>query len=193
MADLNISLAVVDGPGLHVSLDRGMHVATLRYFQPTGEFGARAAEAVGIPLPTVLKVSASTTFDHDGIAVLAWRSPTETFLLCASNGAFENIKRLCFSSNDGYLIDQTGGLSVLRASGARIADLFSRIGNIAALPGPGESKRSLMADIPALAVRPDEGDTYVVVDRLYREHLMNWIRETAADLLINRSKTDLLE
>jgi len=38
-----------------------------------------------------------------------------------------------------------------------------------------------------------EGDTYLVVDRLYREHLMNSIRETAADLLISRSKADVFE
>jgi hypothetical protein len=64
--------------------------------------------------------------------------------------------------------NQTAGLSVLSASGARFDDLFSRIGNIAALWKPGESKRSLMADVPALTVRPDEGDTYLVIDRLYR-------------------------
>jgi|GEM_PF-1384877 len=192
MVDPNRSLEPVEGPGLRVSLDRDVRVAALRYFHPTGDFAARAADAAGMPLPTALKASASTTADHHTLVVLAWRSPTETILLCGSRSAFENIQRLCCSADDGCFIDQTGGLIVLHASGARFADLFSRIGNIVALPGAGESKRSLMADVPVLAVRQDGGDTYLILDRLYREHLMNWIRETAADLLTSTSEETLV-
>ena len=75
----------------------------------------------------------------------------------------------------------TGGLQVLRLTGDRIADLLCRLGGTACVPGAGEARRSRLADVPVLALCVRAGETLLVVDRGYAEHLLLWIRETLLD------------
>jgi sarcosine oxidase gamma subunit len=84
--------------------------------------------------------------------------------------------------NDGCVIDQTGGLLVLRAKGERIGELLARVGGHGALPTLGEARRSRMAEIPVLAIQVQADETLLVVERVYAEHLMNWLRVNAADV-----------
>jgi sarcosine oxidase gamma subunit len=181
------SIATIDGRRIRAYEDRDIHLAALRYFQSSGIFALRAADAIGVQIPSDLKCNASTDGGDDRAAILAWRSPTETILLCASTAAFANIERLCPSLEDGCFIDQTGAMSVIRVGGAGLEEFFSRLGNSVAFPKPGESTRSLLADVPVLSVRVEEGEILFIVDRYFGEHLMSWIRKSAADLFIATS------
>lgn len=177
MVELN--LEPIAEAGIRVSVDSSVRVASLRYFESTGEFGTRVADAA-LALPTALTATCSKL--RGGILFLAWRRPTEALMLCASHVAFEEIQSRCSPSIDGCFIDQTAGIAVLRAGGDRFADVFLRLGTCVAPPEPGESKCCLLADVAAMAVCVDPGETYLFVDRIYLEHLLSWIRATAADL-----------
>lgn len=181
MADTLSREATIEADGLHVRVDPGVHVASLRYFDANGVFAAAVRSVVGIGLPGVLQATKAAASSGDGAFILAWRSPTETLLLGADGERFSNAKATLAEAEEGCLVDQSGGLWVLRLSGERVFDLLARLGGSASAPKIGEARRSRLADVAVLAlcVRPDE--TLLVIDRVYAEHLLAWIRETAAD------------
>jgi len=174
--------AFVTGTGLadlSVQVEEGTEVASLRYFSPGGEFARRAAQAVGAPLPgTQAAISAA-----DGALILAWRSPTETVCVAQEGEALRGLLSGLPASSEGYALSLTGGLTVLRLAGARVAGLLARLGGSASLPAAGESRRSRLADVPVLAigVPAAAGEVLLLVDRAYAPHLLGWIRETVAD------------
>jgi sarcosine oxidase gamma subunit len=88
----------------------------------------------------------------------------------------------CRKLTEGIFIDQSDGICVLRARGPRTRDLLVRLGDSNSVPHAGEAKRSRLGDVPVLAVGRGEDEVWLIVDRVYREHLLNWIGETAADL-----------
>ena len=172
-------LLPIEARGISVSLDRSMHAASLRYFDSDGSFARQVRASIGAPLPDRL---CATLTPSSGESVMAWRSPTETLLLCADEALLKKLESDLASCADGCVVVQTGGARVLRASGARIAALIDRIGGQGVLPALGEARRSRLADIAVLAIQVQRDDMLLVVERVYAEHLMDWIRVTAADL-----------
>ena len=170
-------MAPIEGAGLAVRGEEGMQVATLRYFEAGGAFAAAVREATGAPLPGPLEAVESA----DGQLTLAWRSPTETLLLTPSAEWLAQLEARLASVPEGCLVDLSGGLKVLRVVGERVAELLCRLGGTASVPRPGEARRSRLADVPALALSVRPGETLLLVDRAYAEHLMGWIRETLLD------------
>lgn len=168
----------MEGAGLAVRLEPSMGAATLRYFESGGAFAAAVREATGVPLPQPLEAAQSS----DGQLTLAWRSPTETLLLTMSGQQLTELEERLASSREGCLVNLSGGLKVLRATGERPADLLCRLGGTASVPRPGEARRSRLADVPVLALCLAPGEVLLVVDRVYAEHLTGWIRETLLDL-----------
>jgi heterotetrameric sarcosine oxidase gamma subunit len=163
--------------GLSVRVDEALQVATLRYFAPDGEFAAALREVAGLALPqTQQALSAS-----DGQLILAWRSATETLCLAGDPARLAQIAARLAGLADGCLVSLSGGLRIVRVSGARMRELLCRLGGTGSIPRPGEARRSRMADVPVLAVSLTAGETLLVVDRAYTEHLMGWIRETLLD------------
>ena len=72
--------------GLHVEALPGVQVASLRYFDRAGSFGGVLQQALGQPLPqpqraTLIAAGAAAA------SLLAWRSPTETLMLCSGAAA----------------------------------------------------------------------------------------------------------
>ena len=166
----------LQGAGLTVHRDETLQVATLRYLEAGGAFARAVHEATGVALPQVLRATSA----RGGELILAWRSPTETLLL-AGEAALSELEARLAQAADGCLVNLSGGLKVLRVRGEGIADLLCRLGGTGSIPQPGEARRTRMADVPVVAVSLTAGETLLVVDRAYAEHLMGWIRETLLD------------
>jgi heterotetrameric sarcosine oxidase gamma subunit len=181
MVDTLSREATIEADGLHVSVDRKVHIASLRYFDADGVFAAAVRSVVGMALPGVLQAAMVPASSGAGAFILAWRSPTETLLLGIDGERFSNVVAALADAGEGCIVDQSGGLWVLRVSGERVFDLLARLGGSASAPKIGEARRSRLADVAVLAlcVRPDE--TLLIVDRVYVDHLLTWIRESAAD------------
>ena len=173
--------ATIGAPSLRVSLDLTVHVASLRYFDPEGSFAATVRSVVGVALPGVLQ---SARASDDGGCILAWRSPTETLVLDTDAERFSSLKVALAYARDGCIVDQSGGLWVLRASGGRVSDLLTRLGGSASVPKIGAARRGRLADVSVLALCVEPDETLLVVDRVYSQHLLAWIRETEADFEI---------
>ena len=183
MADTHHSLHAVEAPGLSVWLDSDMRVASLRYFARDGSFVQKVQASIG-PLPDPLCATRGVPLSGES-AILAWCSPTETLLLCADEALLTRLESDLASAKDGCLVVQTGGTRVMRARGARVADLFARIGGQGVLPGLGEARRSRLAEIAVLAIQVQIDETLLIVERVYAEHLLDWMRVSATDLEIS--------
>jgi hypothetical protein len=179
-------LSPVEAPGVRVSLDQGMHVASLRYFDPSGAFPRTVQASIGTQLPDRLCATYVSRRTGAEKAVLAWCSPTETLLVCDEAALIAQLLVDVATLNDGCVVDQTGGTWVLRATGEGVADLFARMGGQATLPASGAARRGRLADIPVLALQVQPGEILLIVERLYVEHMMGWIRASAADLRISQ-------
>jgi heterotetrameric sarcosine oxidase gamma subunit len=177
MAEATGAIERLEGAGVSVHLDDAMQTAALRYFAGDGAFAAAVRELTGLALPQVLQAVRTA----DGQLLLAWRSPTETLCLTHSRARLWNLEAKLTGVADGCLVNLSGGLRVLRVTGERIADLLCRLGGTASIPLPGEARRSRMADVPVLALSLRAGETLLVVDRAYADHLCAWIRETLLD------------
>ncbi|MBV9316602.1 MAG: hypothetical protein JOZ34_03985, partial [Gammaproteobacteria bacterium] len=92
----------------------------------------------------------------------------------------ELIERLA-AVGDGYAVDLSGGLRIVRLTGARSAELICRLGGAASVPAVGEARRSRMADVAVLALSVRNGETLLAVDRAHLPHLLGWVRETLLD------------
>ncbi len=170
----------VETAGLSMRPRTDLVVAVLRYFNAAEELPPSVAEVVGGALPAPLQAIAYTA--GGSALTLAWRTPTETLLLCADGAVFEALaQRVNAASAWGCFVDQTGGLTVWEITGGRTRDLLERLGSAASMPQLGEARTSRMADLSVLALRLDEAATLLVVDRLYAQHLLGWVEEIIAD------------
>jgi Sarcosine oxidase, gamma subunit family len=177
MAEASARMEGMKASGLTVRSAEPMQAAALRYFETGGGFARAVRDATGVALPPVLGAVEAGA----GELTLAWRSPTETLLLTPSAARLAQLEEQLAGAGDGCLVNLTGGLKVLGVTGDRIADLLCRLGGTASVPAPGEARRSRLADVPVLALCVRAGETLLVVDRAYTEHLMGWIRETLLD------------
>lgn len=193
--------AAIEVKGLTVDGIRGMHVASLRYFNPAGNFAGAVRERIGSALPQPLRADSatlgstavgsttlvsttlvSTTQGGDSKFILAWRSPTETLLLSADPDAFAHLRESLASVPDGCMVDQTGGLCAVRVSGGRAGDMLLRLGSGASIPALGEARSSRLADLQVMTLCVQPGTLILLVERVYLAHLLGWMRTTAADL-----------
>jgi hypothetical protein len=177
MADATGAIERLEGGGLSVHLDDAMQTAALRYFAGDGAFAAAVRELTGLALPKVLQAACTA----DGQLLVAWRSPTETLCFTGSAARLSDLEAKLTGVADGCLVNLSGGLQVLRVTGDRIPDLLCRLGGTASVPRCGEARRSRMADVPVLALCVRAGETLLVVDRAYTQHLMGGVTETLLD------------
>jgi hypothetical protein len=175
-------LKPIEVPSLHVSVVHGAHVVSLRHFDSEGQF-ARAVEGIiGAPLPGLLATELATRSPPRYWAILAWQTPTEALLLCDDELPIEKLSAEVSALTDGCVIDQTGGMKVLRMSGEGVQSMVARISGQATYPQIGQARRGRFADVPVLALQAHPGEILLVVERLYMEHLMESIRVSAGDL-----------
>jgi heterotetrameric sarcosine oxidase gamma subunit len=171
----------VEIDGLSVTIEQGLQIASLRYFDAAGGFAATVRETIGRPLPEPLQVSKADGATSDADIMLAWRSPTETLLLGKDGAAFAQLERRLASAQDGCMVDQTGGIRVLRLQGRRAGDLLLRLGAATAIPGLGEARSGRLAELHVLTACVRAGQYLLLVERVYAKHLLDWIGATAAD------------
>jgi heterotetrameric sarcosine oxidase gamma subunit len=171
----------VEIEGLSVTVEHGLHIASLRYFDAAAGFAATLREAIGRPLPEPLHASTAEGATPDAHIILAWRSPTETLILSNHGAAFAELERRLASAVDGCMVDQTGGIHVLHLQGRRAGDLLLRLGAATAIPGLGEARSSRLAELQVLVACVQTGHYLLLVDRVYAKHLLDWIGTSVAD------------
>ncbi len=167
--------------GFSLSVDQRVSIAALRYFT-SATVAALVRELSGLQVPGIgqaLSGGPSHSAAEDWI--LAWRSPTETLVLCTDSAALATLAARLAEATDACLVDQTGGIWVLRLTGARVPDVLVRLGSERAMPAVGEALTSRLAELTVTALRVQEQEIVLLVDRLYADHLLAWIRETIAD------------
>jgi heterotetrameric sarcosine oxidase gamma subunit len=175
--------SVVEGDGLRVTGLPGQ-VASLRYFDRMGRFAETVREALGMPLPQALRATARDLRRAAGV-ILAWRSPTEALLLCGDHDrpAFAELQRRLAGAADGSMVDQTGGIRGYRLEGQRAQDLLHRMGAVTTIPGLGEARSGRLAELQVLAACVQAGEFLLWVERVYADHLVEWMRATVADFI----------
>jgi hypothetical protein len=184
MVDLSDPPSAIAASGIGVSLDSQLRVASLRYFDFAGEFADAVTSVIGTRLPETRCATIVSHGANAGAVIMAWRRPTETLLLCEDLSPLQQLRSIVDDTSYGCVIDQTGGEWPLRVTGEGAEQLFSRIAGEGAVPLLGESRRSRLAEVPVLALQVQAGEYIFVVDRVYGEHLMAWIRVVAADIKI---------
>jgi len=172
-------LPPIEADGISVEGMQSIQVAALRYFEATGPFAGAVQDCVGAPLPPPL-TAAATHAPGGAQCILAWRSPTETWLLCDDPAAFAEMQERLLSPA-GCMVNQTGGLCALRLRGAKVRDLLLRLGASASVPGVGEARSSRVADLHVLIISLEADDWILMVERVYVAHLLEWIGKTIAD------------
>ena len=177
----------IEADGLSVSIDCEYWAASLRYFDSQGSFAAVLRNVLGTPLPEPLRAM-RTQAPIRGEApvnslpfILAWRSPTETLLLSKDALAFAQLEGEFVASADGCMVNQTGGLCVLRVQGRSTDYLLTRLGAMSAIPGMGEARTGRFAELQATAVRVAADEVLLIVERVYADHLLEWVAVTAGD------------
>jgi hypothetical protein len=182
MVDPPLGSAAIEAEGLSVSVESGCQLASLRYFDDKGSFAAAVSEAVGRALPEPLRAVQTADPASDKHFLLAWRSPTETLLLCRNRIMFAELERRLADATDGCMVDQTGGLCVIRSGGRRVRDLWLRLAGAAGIPRLGEALSGRCAEVQVLTLCIQEGEFVSLVERVYAAHFLEWARRTAADL-----------
>jgi sarcosine oxidase gamma subunit len=162
--------------GLSVALDTSMQVGALRYCEP-GTLAAEVVRVLGSSLPIPGQVLLTSADEW-----LAWRSPTETLVLCGEDSqTLVRLSAALAGAPDACLVDQTGGIWILRVRGPRTTDLLLRLGATTAVPALGACRIGRLAEITVASLCVSDGEVLLLVERLYAEHLLAWIRETIAD------------
>lgn len=162
-----------DVPSAGASVDSSVRIASLRYHDPHGAFAA-ALLPLGLPLPRPLRcvVAGSAAGSTD---ILAWRSPTETVWISDSSPRFDVFRRAFSATDAGCLIDQTHGRGLIRLHGAAARSL-AHLGSGFAEIEVGTVRIGRMADIAVLACRPRAEERLLVLDRLYLEHFIGYLK-----------------
>ena len=83
---------------------------------------------------------------------------------------------------DGCMVNQTGGILVLRARGDKTGDLLLRLGSATAIAGVGEARSGRLAELQVLTVCVQPAEYLLLVERVYANHLVDWIAATVADM-----------
>jgi heterotetrameric sarcosine oxidase gamma subunit len=174
------SFESIDAAGVTVLMERWGTVASLRYFNASA-MAPRVQKVLGAGLPATLAAVRVPDAEEVVDVFLAWRSPTETLLVSSGSAPIAALQAELSDTMDGCVVDQSGGIAVLRLSGERSADVLVRIGSSTSVPKQGEALTSRLAELPVLAMRVGDPEIVLLVDRVYADHLFDWIRATVED------------
>jgi sarcosine oxidase gamma subunit len=181
MASSPAESSEVEVAGLCVRVQRQVEVASLRYFDTADRFVATLREFLGGPIPAPLCALRAEAPPSGARFILLWRSPTETLLLSYDPAGLAELDERLASEVDGCLVVQTGGIRVLRVAGPKARDLLLRLGSATAIPAVGEAHAGRLAELQVLTACVQAGEYLLLVERVYADHLLGWIRATAAD------------
>ena len=173
------SFESIEAAGVTARMERWGAVASLRYCNASA-MAPRVHKVLGTALPATL--AAVRVPNAGGVdVILAWRSPTETLLVSSDSAPIVALQAELSDAMDGCVVDQTGGIAVLRLNGERSADVLVRIGSSATVPNQGAALTGRLAELSVLAMRVGKPEIILLVDRVYADHLFGWIRATVED------------
>ena len=175
------TLADIEIEGALIAVDPAYRIASLRHFDRTGRFSTCLSEALGHSLPAPLR-AARIEHSNGAHSMLAWRAPRETLLLCTDQGLFLGFANTLSAEDDGCMVDQSGGIRAIRATGTRAREILLRLGAESALPQPGQALTARLAELSVLTIGETAGSYLMLVERVYAHHLFAWIDATAADM-----------
>ena len=181
MGNLRAGPSAIEADGLSVSIDREYLAASLRYFDLQGSFASILRNAVGAAPPEPLRAIRAVSPRNSAPLVLVWRSPTEILLLSKDPLAFAQLEGELAAAVDGCMVNQTGGLCVVRVRGRRADDLLVRLGADTVIPALGEARTGRLAEVQVTAVRGQADEVLLLIERVYADHLLEWIAVTAGD------------
>jgi sarcosine oxidase gamma subunit len=181
MASSPAESSEVEAAGLSVRVQRQVEVASLRYFDAADRFLAAVRAFLEGPMPAPLRALRAEAASGGARFILLWRSPTETLLLSYDPAAFAELDERVASEVDGCMVVQTGSIRVLRVAGPKARDLLLRLGSASALPALGEARTGRLAELQVLTACVQAGEYLLLVERVYANHLLDWIRATVAD------------
>jgi sarcosine oxidase gamma subunit len=180
MVDSPNEFRSIESAALSVRTEPKYHIASLRYFDPAGPFTAAVSEGLGCKIPAPL---GAARIDHGGgHSILAWRSPSETLFLCSDAERFSALEHRLAGDADGCLVNQCGGIRVVRVAGTEARDLLLRLGAATALPHLGEAHTGRLAELSVLTLSVAPEEYLLLVERVYAQHLLDWVQATAADM-----------
>jgi heterotetrameric sarcosine oxidase gamma subunit len=168
----------VRAAGFDVALYDAIHVASLRYFALDGEFGAAVLTTLGVALPATGRLARTA----DGKQLLAWIRPGEALLLTADADPGCRLESAVKTLDDGCIVDLTGGACVIRIVSPDSEKLLAQLGGLDIVPAAGEVRVGRVAEVRAVAVGIGDVETWLIVERAYMPHLMDWIRVSVLDL-----------
>jgi heterotetrameric sarcosine oxidase gamma subunit len=173
------SFESIEAAGVTARMERWGAVASLRYFNASA-MAPRVHKVLGTALPATLaavRVPHASEVD----VILAWRSPTETLIMSSDSAPIVALQAELSDAMDGCVVDQTGGIAVLRLSGERAADVLVRIGSSTTVPSRGAALTGRLAELSVVAMRAEDPEIILLVDRVYADHLFGWIQATVED------------
>jgi hypothetical protein len=103
-------------------------------------------------------------------------------LLTQHRAAFAALTQDLSAESDGCMVDQTGGIRVIRATGPRAPELLLRLGSAASVPDLGEAHSGRLAELNVLTASVRAGEYLLLVEGVYTHHLLEFMRVTALDL-----------
>jgi sarcosine oxidase gamma subunit len=180
-AEVSPLFAAIEIAGLRIEALSGLQIASLRYFDAAGNFCGVVRQVLGTAIPRAgqaLRPRAAA----DAPEFLAWRSPSESVFASADRSFFAALSAALASTGDGCMVDQTGGICVVRLRGRRAADLLLRLGSATSIPGAGEACTGRVAELTVTTLSIQAEEILLLVERVYADHLMAWIRATVKDL-----------
>ncbi|HUX72547.1 MAG TPA: hypothetical protein VMV25_01465 [Steroidobacteraceae bacterium] len=166
--------------GIAVEREACVHVAALRHFDAE-TCSARLRRLLGEALPAPLHALRAQFANGGADCILLWRSPSETWLLCAAAAPIDALRKDWADAADACVVLQTGGIVALHVSGARTADLLARLGESTSMPRPMQALTARLADITVTLLGLQADEVLLLVERVYADHLFGWIRETLLD------------
>ena len=163
-----------------VERDATVQIAALRHFDAE-TCSTRLRPLIGAALPAPLQALRAQFADGGAECILLWRSPSETWLLCAAAAPIDALRKAWADAADACVVVQTGGIVALYLSGARSADLLARLGASTSNPRPMQALTARLADVTVTLLGLQNDEVLLLLERCYADHVLGWIRETLLD------------
>ncbi len=151
---------------------------TLRGDLSDAGFRGAVTQAAGTDLPGALRIETA------GARSLAWMSPDELLLLCPYAEARETVAKLgeALSGTHHLAVNVSDARAMLRIAGGEVREVLAKLTPADVSPGafgPGQFRRSRLAQIPAAFWMPDEATICVICFRSVARYAFDLLRTAA--------------
>lgn len=177
----------IEVAGLSVRLERSWHVLALRHFSSDGAFAQACGAWFKRALPATGGAVRVPVSPYAEAPILAWRNPTTTLVLSRTPATIEALDSALQGHPDGCCVDQSGGIQVLELTGSWVTPLLLRIGSRPEVVESGQVASIRIGEVVVTTLSVEPGCVFLLVDRAYLEHVLDWMRVTAAEADLSTS------